>query len=270
MQSFQEASVEILSSRLSLSPQIVRLLRYQLQKTRKQDLATQPFSFLRPKFRSKPYDICKGVKVDLEHLLKQMHKESYEEISRRLQEQGLQLMYPQIKYALKKYGLYDKQKVAKDSQIPKLIALHLAQLKMRRTPLVYIDMANLKLTPSHLVIGPPTPKTNSGIHIQLAISPEHGLLGYQIYSALPSSSEPFITKLNKKLKADTYTVVMPCTVERLSLKHNLVQLPNEDCNQKLNSARGVWPLIAQMFENSVDTDSDFSQRMGQILSAIEP
>ena len=54
---FKDTSSEVLISRLSLSPQLVRLLRYQLGKQRKNDLDAQPFSWLRPKYRKKPYDL---------------------------------------------------------------------------------------------------------------------------------------------------------------------------------------------------------------------
>ena len=54
----------------------------------------------------------------------------------------------------------------------------MAQLKMFGTKLVYVDMANVRLTPTHLVIGAPTHKTNSGIHIQLAISEDDGMIGF--------------------------------------------------------------------------------------------
>jgi len=59
-----------------------------------------------------------------------------------------------------------------------LIALHLAQIKMQQKHVIYVYLANTRLTPSHLVIGTPTPRTNSGLHIQLAISETDGLVGF--------------------------------------------------------------------------------------------
>jgi hypothetical protein len=49
---------------------------------------------------------------------------------------------------------------------------------MQQKHVIYVDLANARLTPSHLVIGTPTPRTNSGLHIQLAISETDGLVGF--------------------------------------------------------------------------------------------
>lgn len=47
---------------------------------------------------------------------------------------------------------------------------------------------------------------------------------------------------------------MPATDDRLSFPQKIVQLPTEHINNHLNCARGVWPLIAQMFETTVMED----------------
>ena len=117
--------------------------------------------------------------------------------------------------------------------ISKLFALHMAQLKMFETKLVYIDMANIRLTPTHLVIGAPTHKTNSGIHIQLAICQHEGLLGFQIYSALPSTNEIFLAKLKKKMKGQKYTLVMMNTGSDERIKEKevpIIALASEKLN----------------------------------------
>ena len=104
---FQDASVEILSSRLGLTPQLVRLIRYQMAKVSKNDLTTQPFSFMRPKYRQKSYDLSPAkIFIEesdeppkLEDLMKSLESECfgpsfYEDFERKLLEKGFKMAYP--------------------------------------------------------------------------------------------------------------------------------------------------------------------------------
>ena len=157
----------------------------------------------------------------------------YEDFQSKLHEKGIKMAYPQIRYALKTFNLYRKnEKKESEAVISKLLALHIAQVKMEpQRRIVYVDMANIRLTPTHLVIGTPTPKTNSGLHMQIAICEQEGLLGYQIYSTLPPSTDQFIQKLAKKHKLrSATTIVMPHTDSRVQLKQKVIELYGEAIN----------------------------------------
>lgn len=127
--------LEQVCKNLSITKNIARLIYYTLDKKDRNDLQKQPFSFLRPKYRRKPYDISLGKiatasdnAIKLKEVLTELKDYSYETIQNKLLEQGVKLPYPKIKYAMKSLGV-DRNKEMRSSEqssskvITKLFAL---------------------------------------------------------------------------------------------------------------------------------------------------
>ena len=101
------------------------------------------------------------------------------------------------------------------------------------------------------------------LFIQAAIDSKLGLVGYQMYQKMPTSTEVvgFIQKVKAKVEKGSTKekdsvpkwIIMneneasrPRCVSAAAAKagFRLVQFPNEETNQRFNNARGLWPYLA--------------------------
>jgi hypothetical protein len=50
---------------------------------------------------------------------------------------------------------------------------------------------------------------------------------------------------------------------------SIITMANEKINQQFNAGRGMWPLIAQQFEQTAASDKELGERIGQILVSCQ-
>ena len=152
-----------LAAFLGINVKLIRLITHQASKpAHRNHILTQPFCWIRPKTK----DYTQWIKSQDEYMLKKLvidqlpqHKSlTYEARIEQINQGGLKINYPKLKFLYKKLGINKdqyKEKVEgslfqKKEQLMKqyeqLVALELANIKMRGQKLVYIDIVKVSLT----------------------------------------------------------------------------------------------------------------------------
>lgn len=284
-----------LAAFLGINVKLIRLITHQASKpAHRNNILTQPFCWIRPKTK----DYTQWIKSQDEYMLKKLvidqlpqHKSlSYETRIEQINQGGLKINYPKLKFLYKKLGISKDQYKEKNEgslfqkkeqlmkQFEQLVALELANIKMRGQKLVYIDIVKVSLTELQLVLSPISQneledpdETYQSIYAQIAIDGDIGLVGFQLYYKMPKCDEmmDFISKVYLKFKdsavedtSNPYSkgkwIVLPNNqashprqLNEMLKKTGLrcIIMPNEPMNQKLNSARGIWPYLAHIWES---------------------
>ena len=165
-------SPQQLATFLGINVKVIRLIQHQAGKpTNKNDVLPQPFCWVRPKMK----DYTLWLKTQDEFLIKRCiidqlpaHRQmSYENRIDQISKGGLKLNYPKLKFIYKKLGISSEQykEPANEyqkrenfwKQFEQLIALEMANIKMRGQKLVYLDLVKVSLTELQLVLSPIAP-----------------------------------------------------------------------------------------------------------------
>lgn len=94
-------------------------------------------------------------------------------------------------------------------QYEQLIALEMANIKMRGQKVIYLDVVKVQLTELQLIMSPiahneveEADETYQSIYAQIAIESEIGMIGFQLYYKMPKCNEmiDFISKIYLKIK----------------------------------------------------------------------
>ena len=290
-------SVQQLSESFGLNMKIIRFIIHEFEypTTMRNRSLRQPFFFMKSKYVKKVNVLLQKIPEEVKQFYAdsvEAHKNmSYEE--RGQQQEGLKITYPIL------LDIYESRNIPKskfqepnvykkfgktDQQVQELLALEMADIKMKQERVIYADIIQLKQTDFSLEIT--TYDVNQGYEMNPksqylwligAFDTHTGVFGYQILKERPvmAGIMKFVEKLADKIVVQLQNtppneenpeegvgawLVMKQShlfinkyVEAALIRGNLRLLPTftDEHNLKLNAACGVWQYLSQIWETNI-------------------
>ena len=124
-----------------------------------------------------------------------------------------------------------------------------------------------------MIIGPPKESSKSAVYLLVAISESEGMVGYQILTALPTSAQQLLDKLHTKFPDQTISVILPPCLSfddaKVVSDTSIIVLPTQRLNEKFNSAKGIWQLLAKIYETVPESNDSLPNRLAKVLTQAQ-
>eukprot|EP00347_Sterkiella_histriomuscorum_P007342 403349316 len=211
---------------LGLNVQIVRLIQYEASlPNQKPEKFIFPYRFITHKYNTNHMLLTRRLSQPvIDHFIRNIPRHKHMTYEERAQEQSssklnyatLRALYKQFNIPKQIYKEVTAQynvpkRMTTSNQIIQLLALELADIKMKNKPLIYIDTVCITASELSLIISETDERSNlrnekidttlGTVWVTIAIDCHLGIIGYQMYKEKPEQQQyiDFITKLNQKI-----------------------------------------------------------------------